>query len=158
MSNSEAADRSTVNKAKLVSVVPSANVASAIESAGGGVHDHALTVADAGQVLAARPTPTTRHGRRGRHSPTGRPGHGPGRPYAATSVVAILTDWPTRVIGSDTPDVRAIGFEVMGRSMVTFLFAAMTILFARVGGVLLAKYGGRFAIAAPAAEDRGEEG
>ncbi len=73
------------------------------------------------------------------------------------AIVAILTDWPTRVIGSDTPDVRAIGFEVMGRSMITFLFAAMTILFAMVGGVLLAKHGGRFAIAAPAGEDHGAE-
>lgn len=73
------------------------------------------------------------------------------------AVVAILTDWPARVIGNDTPDIRAIGFEVMGRSMVTFLFAAMTILFAMVGGVLLARHGGRFGAAAPAGEDRGVE-
>jgi hypothetical protein len=39
--------------------------------------------------------------------------------------------------------------------MVTFLFAAMTILFAMVGSVLLAKQGGRFGIGAPAGEDRG---
>jgi hypothetical protein len=45
----------------------------------------------------------------------------------------------------------------MGRSMVSFLFAAMTILLAMVGGVLLAKHGGRFSIAAPAGEQRGEE-
>jgi NADH:ubiquinone oxidoreductase subunit 6 (subunit J) len=32
----------------------------------------------------------------------------------------------------------------MGRSMPTFLFAAMTILFAMVGGVLLARQGGRY--------------
>jgi len=62
----------------------------------------------------------------------------------ALAVVAVLTDWPARVVGSDAPDVRAIGFEVMGRSMPTFLFAAMTILFAMVGGVLLAKQGGRY--------------
>jgi NADH:ubiquinone oxidoreductase subunit 6 (subunit J) len=60
------------------------------------------------------------------------------------AVVALLTDWPARVVGTDAPDVRAIGFEVMGRSMLTFLFAAMTILFAMVGGVLLAKLGGRY--------------
>jgi len=60
------------------------------------------------------------------------------------AVLAVLTDWPARVIGTSAPDVRAIGFEVMGRSMVTFLFAAMTILFAMVGGVLLAKHGGRY--------------
>jgi NADH-quinone oxidoreductase subunit J len=60
------------------------------------------------------------------------------------AVVAVVTDWPARVVGNDAPDVRAIGFEVMGRSMPTFLFAAMTILFAMVGGVLLAKQGGRY--------------
>lgn len=67
---------------------------------------------------------------------------------AATGIVlaavAVLTDWPARVVGTDAPDVRAIGFEVMGRSMPSFLFAAMTILFAMVGGVLLAKAGGRY--------------
>jgi NADH-quinone oxidoreductase subunit J len=62
----------------------------------------------------------------------------------ALAAVAVLTDWPARVVGTDAPDVRAIGFEVMGRSMLTFLFAAMTILFAMVGGVLLAKQGGRY--------------
>ena len=71
------------------------------------------------------------------------------------ALVAVLTDWPARVAGTDAPDVRAIGFEVMGRSMVSFLFAAMTILFAMVGGVLLAKHGGRHGIGAPAGEDRG---
>lgn len=62
----------------------------------------------------------------------------------ALAVVAVLTDWPARVVGGGPPDVRAIGFEVMGRSMVSFLFAAMTILIAMVGGVLLAKLGGRY--------------
>jgi NADH-quinone oxidoreductase subunit J len=62
----------------------------------------------------------------------------------ALAVVAVATDWPARVVGTDAPDVRAIGFEVMGRSMLSFLFAALTILFAMVGGVLLAKHGGRY--------------
>ena len=75
----------------------------------------------------------------------------------ALAVVAIVTDWPARAVGTDAPDVRAIGFEVMGRSMVTFLFAAMTILFAMVGGVLLAKQGGRYGASAPAGEERGGE-
>ena len=75
----------------------------------------------------------------------------------ALALVAVLTDWPARAVGTDAPDVRAIGFEVMGRSMVTFLFAAMTILFAMVGGVLLAKHGGRFGMIAPAGESRGGE-
>ena len=75
------------------------------------------------------------------------------------AMVAVLTDWPARVVGTDAPGVRAIGFEVMGRSMVTFLFAAMTILFAMVGGILLAKYGGRYGIGPPASEQRqGEAG
>jgi NADH:ubiquinone oxidoreductase subunit 6 (subunit J) len=67
----------------------------------------------------------------------------------ALAVVAVVTDWPARVAGSNAPDVRAIGFEVMGRSMFTFLFAAVTILFAMVGGVMAAKHGGRFGISAP---------
>lgn len=72
------------------------------------------------------------------------------------AVLAVLTDWPARVAGTHAPDVRAIGFEVMGRSMISFLFAAMTILLAMVGGVLLAKQGGRFGIAAPVGENRGQ--
>lgn len=70
------------------------------------------------------------------------------------AVVAVLTDWPARVVGTSAPDVRAIGFEVMGRSMLTFLFAATTILFTMVGGVLLAKRGGRLGLPSPGAEDR----
>ncbi len=73
----------------------------------------------------------------------------------ALALVAVATDWPARAIGSDAPDVRAIGFEIMGRSMVTFLYAAVTILFAMVGGVLLAKYGGRYGFGAPPGEERG---
>jgi NADH-quinone oxidoreductase subunit J len=62
----------------------------------------------------------------------------------ALAVVAVVTDWPARAVDGQAPDVRAIGFEVMGRSMLTFLFAAVTILFAMVGGVMLAKRGGRY--------------
>ncbi len=74
------------------------------------------------------------------------------------ALVAVLTDWPARVVGTNAPDVRAIGFEVMGRSMLTFLFAAMTILFAMVGGVLLAKLGGRYGPGSPLPEGRGAGG
>lgn len=70
----------------------------------------------------------------------------------ALAVVAVATDWPVRAIGTDAPGVQAIGFEVMGRSMISFLFAAMTILFAMVGSVLLAKHGGRPGLPAPAGE------
>lgn len=76
---------------------------------------------------------------------------------AALAAVAVITDWPARVTGTEAPDVRAIGFEVMGRSMVSFLFAGMTILFAMVGGVMLAQQRGRYGVAAPAGEDRGSE-
>lgn len=40
-------------------------------------------------------------------------------------------------------DIRAIGFETMGRSMLTFLLAGIAILFAMVGGTMLARQGGR---------------
>ncbi len=70
----------------------------------------------------------------------------------ALAAVAVATDWPARVLGTSAPDVRAIGFEVMGRSMVTFLFAATTILFTMIGGVLLAKRGGRLGLPAPDGE------
>jgi NADH-quinone oxidoreductase subunit J len=72
----------------------------------------------------------------------------------AVALVAVVSDWPARLVGNDAPDVRAIGFEVMGRSMFTFLFAAVTILFAMVGGVLAAKHGGRFGLPAPVGEPR----
>ena len=72
----------------------------------------------------------------------------------ALAVVAVVTDWPGRVAGAGAPDVRAIGFEVMGRSMLSFLFAAVTILFAMVGGILVAKHGGRLGLAAPGDEPR----
>ena len=70
------------------------------------------------------------------------------------ALVAVVTDWPADALSGSAPDVRAIGFEVMGRSMFSFLFAAMTILFAMVGGVVLAKHGGRFGIAEPGGERR----
>ena len=73
------------------------------------------------------------------------------------AAVAVATDWPARAVGTSAPDVRAIGFEVMGRSMLTFLFAAMTILFAMVGGVMLAKHGGRYGMPAPAGDARDDQ-
>jgi NADH-quinone oxidoreductase subunit J len=73
---------------------------------------------------------------------------------AALAVVAVLTDWPRQVVSGSAPDVRAIGFEVMGRSMFTFLFAAITILFAMVGGIMLARLGGRYGASAPEGEER----
>ena len=69
------------------------------------------------------------------------------------AVVAVLTDWPGRAAGA-APDVTAIGYEVMGRSMFSFLFAATTILFAMVGGILVAKEGGRLDLPAPGDEPR----
>jgi NADH:ubiquinone oxidoreductase subunit 6 (subunit J) len=77
---------------------------------------------------------------------------------AALGAVAVATDWPGTVVTGAAPDIEQIGFEVMGRSMLSFLFAGMTILFAMVGGILLAKHGGRLGIPAPAGEPRDEEG
>lgn len=74
----------------------------------------------------------------------------------ALAIVAVLSDWPATVT-ADAPDVRAIGFEVMGRSMFSFLFAAVTILFAMVGGILAAKHGGRLGLPAPGEEPRDGE-
>lgn len=76
----------------------------------------------------------------------------------ALAVLAVATDWPAQVVSAEPPDVRAIGFEVMGRSMITFLFAGMTILFAMVGGIMLAKQGGRLGLPAPAGEPHHREG
>ena len=72
----------------------------------------------------------------------------------ALALVAVLTDWPAATLSGEAPDVRAIGFEVMGRSMFTFLFAGVTILFAMVGGVMLAKLGGRLRLEPPEGETR----
>ena len=80
-----------------------------------------------------------------------RSGVGAGLVAVALGAIAVLTDWPARVVGSSAPDVRAIGFEVMGRSMLSFLFAAMTILFAMVGAIMVAKHGGRFEVGEPGA-------
>ena len=62
---------------------------------------------------------------------------------AVLAAVAVVTDWPARTLTSGAPDFREIGLEMMGRSIFTFLFAATTLLFAMVGGLLLAKLGGR---------------
>jgi NADH:ubiquinone oxidoreductase subunit 6 (subunit J) len=75
----------------------------------------------------------------------------------ALAVAAVVTDWPARAVGTDAPDVRAIGFEVMGRSMISFLFAATTILFAMVGGVLLAQHRGRYGMLAPGGDEHQED-
>lgn len=76
----------------------------------------------------------------------------------ALAAIAVLTDWPGRLAGADAPDVRAIGFEVMGRSMFSFLFAAVTILFAMVGGILAAAHGGRLGLPEPGDDRRGPGG
>lgn len=71
--------------------------------------------------------------------------------------VTVATDWPASVMEGDGRDIEQIGFEVMGRSLFTFLFAGVTILFSMVGGILLAKQGGRLGLPTPSAEPRDEE-
>ncbi len=70
------------------------------------------------------------------------------------AAIAVLTDWPAMLLTGETPNVRQIGFEVMGRSMFSFLFAGVTILFAMVGGIMLAKLGGRLGLPTPEGERR----
>jgi NADH-quinone oxidoreductase subunit J len=70
----------------------------------------------------------------------------------ALAAVAVLTEWPMDAMGDAGRDLRQIGFEVMGRSMFSFLFAGMTILFAMVGGIMLAAHGGRLGLDAPGDE------
>jgi NADH:ubiquinone oxidoreductase subunit 6 (subunit J) len=67
----------------------------------------------------------------------------------ALAAVAVVTDWPAAVVNGETPDLRQIGFEVMGRSMFSFLFAGVTLLFAMIAGIMLAKHGGRFGVPEP---------
>ena len=78
----------------------------------------------------------------------------------ALGAVAIATDWPSSVAGASAAgrDIEQIGFEVMGRSMFTFLFAGMTILFSMVGGIMLAAQGGRLGLPTPASEPRDAPG
>ena len=76
----------------------------------------------------------------------------------ALAAVAVATDWPAAVVTGETPDLRQIGFEVMGRSMFSFLFAAVTILFAMVGAILLAKQGGRLELPAPGSDRPADDG
>ena len=75
----------------------------------------------------------------------------------ALATLALVTDWPASLGAGSGRDLRQIGFEVMGRSMFTFLFAGTTILFSMVGAVMLAKQGGRLRLTAPADELRDGE-
>jgi NADH:ubiquinone oxidoreductase subunit 6 (subunit J) len=75
----------------------------------------------------------------------------------ALAALAVATDWPASLMGGNGRDVEQIGFEVMGRSMFTFLFAGVTILFSMVGGILLAKQGGRLGLPTPTGEPRDAE-
>ncbi|MEO7197010.1 MAG: NADH-quinone oxidoreductase subunit J [Solirubrobacterales bacterium] len=76
---------------------------------------------------------------------------------AGLAILSIATDWPGDVVTGTAPDVRAIGFEIMGRSMFSFLFAGITILFAMVGAIMLAKLGGRFDLPPPGDVERGAD-
>ncbi len=74
---------------------------------------------------------------------------------AALAALTIGTGW----VEAPEPgivDIRAIGFEVMGRSMPTFLLAGVSILFAMVGGTMMARQGGR--LERPAPGDRRRHG
>ena len=53
-------------------------------------------------------------------------------------------------------DIEEIGYAVMGRGMLTFLLAGVAILFAMVGGTMMARQGGRLEASVPG-EDRGQD-
>ena len=73
---------------------------------------------------------------------------------AALGIVVLAADWPVAPGGGAGRDLEQIGFEVMGRSMFSFLFAGTAILFTMVGGIMLAKQRGRLGMAAPNGEPR----
>jgi NADH-quinone oxidoreductase subunit J len=82
---------------------------------------------------------------------------------AGLAAFALATPW-VEAPEAGIVDIREIGFEVMGRSMLTFLLAGIAILFAMVGGTMMARQGGRLDRPVPgenrtATHDRhGEEG
>lgn len=69
---------------------------------------------------------------------------------AGVAIAALLvgTGW-VQAPEPGAVDIRDIGFEVMGRSMLTFLLAGVAILFAMVGGTMMARQGGRLDRPAP---------
>ncbi|MGI8726779.1 MAG: NADH-quinone oxidoreductase subunit J family protein [Solirubrobacterales bacterium] len=79
------------------------------------------------------------------------------------AALVIGTGWAT-VPEPGAVDIQAIGYEIMGRSMFTFLLAGVAILFAMVGGTMMARQGGRLDRPVPGenrrspAELRGSEG
>ena len=75
----------------------------------------------------------------------------------ALAVLAVVTDWPVEMASGSGRDLEQIGFEVMGRSTFTFLFAGVSILFAMVGAIMLAKHGGRLGLPAPGDATRDAE-
>jgi NADH-quinone oxidoreductase subunit J len=61
---------------------------------------------------------------------------------AGLVAIAFATGW-VEAPAPGAADIRDIGFEVMGRSMLIFLLAGIAILFAMVGGTMIARQGGR---------------
>lgn len=60
----------------------------------------------------------------------------------AIAALVISTPW-VEVPEPGGVDIQAIGYEIMGRGMLTFLLAGVAILFAMVGGTMMARQGGR---------------
>jgi NADH-quinone oxidoreductase subunit J len=73
----------------------------------------------------------------------------------ALATLAIGTGW-VQAPEPGMVEIRDIGFEVMGRQMLTFLLAGVAILFAMVGGTMLARQGGRLDRPVPG-DDRSSE-
>ena len=60
------------------------------------------------------------------------------------AVLAVLVDWPQPKHPPRPVDVVEIGYQVMGRSMMVFLFAGVTLMFTMIGATMLAAKGGRY--------------
>ena len=75
---------------------------------------------------------------------------------AGLAAFAVASPW-VEAPEPGIADIRAIGFEVMGRSMLIFLLAGIAILFAMVGGTMMARQGGRHERPAPGEGRRGSK-
>ena len=72
---------------------------------------------------------------------------------AGLAALVLGADW-VQAPAPGAVDITAIGYAVMGRGMLTFLLAGVAILFAMVGGTMMARQGGRLDAPVPGEERR----
>lgn len=73
------------------------------------------------------------------------------------ALVSVLVGWPEATGDRRPVDVVEIGYRVMGESMMTFLFAGITLMFTMIGGTMLASQRGRYGAEPPADEPQNDE-